>query len=402
MPIEVAIIFMLALLTFRLLTTVIHELGHAIPALLLTNEKVSVYMGSLGNPAKSLQFQIGRLECFFKFNLFYWKGGLCVMHEDEIPIRTSFIVTICGPLLSLIVATTGILILSFNEFGDVTKLVIFALVFSCMLDFLNNIFPNRDAISLHDGKLVYNDGKQLLYLWSIRKFYAIQQKAITYYNNQEYPIAAELFEKCIAAFPEDARFYKFAISSYLRAKQDAKAVKLQEAYSETFYDSFDAFDFMNLGNVEFYKENYDKALEAFEKAHKFNPTNPVTLNNFALMLGLLGHHEKAILHLDRAIELLAESVDTAIDIPNLTADCYCNLGFSKLELGQLEEGLTDTQRAFELNPSDAYIYRNFGLYHFYKKEYEKADEFYQKAMNLDSKIPNIQELINTNLSKLKN
>ncbi|WP_298516150.1 tetratricopeptide repeat protein [uncultured Kordia sp.] len=400
MPSEVAIIFMLALLTFRLLTTVIHELGHAIPALLLTKEKVTVYMGSLGNPEKSFQFQLGRLECFFKFNLFYWKGGLCVMHAKDISIRTSFIVTIFGPLLSLIVAGIGIVLLSINQYDNITELVIFALVFSCSLDFLNNIFPNRDAVTLHDGTVVHNDGQQLLHLWKLRQVYAIPKKALAYYDDGEFLVAAKLFETCIPAFPEDPEIYRLAISGYLHAKQDANAAKIQEMYSEKFSDSFDVVDFINLGNVALYKKDYHGALEAFKKAYEIEPTNPFVLNNYGFTLGVIGQHEEAISKLNTAIIEIEKDKDTSKDIHTVKAYSYCNRGFSKLELGLLEEGLKDTEIAYELDPSDAYVYRNFGLYHFCRKEHIKAHDFYQKAIDLDSQIPRIQEYIKNNNLKL--
>ncbi len=44
------------------ITVLLHELGHAIPALILTRQKVSIYIGSYGDPDKSLHFRIGLLE----------------------------------------------------------------------------------------------------------------------------------------------------------------------------------------------------------------------------------------------------------------------------------------------------------------------------------------------------
>jgi tetratricopeptide (TPR) repeat protein len=384
MPIEVAIIFMLALLTFRLLTTVIHELGHAIPALLLTNEKVTVYMGSLGNPEKSLQFQLGRLECFFKFNLFYWKGGLCVMHEKDISVRTSFLVTICGPLLSLIVATIGIFILYYNQFSDVSKLVIFALVFSCLLDFINNMVPKRDSIALHNGTFTNNDGMQLWMLFQFRKSYQKFQKGSHYMEQSEFGKAAAIFEEAILQAKHNAgMFYRLAIYAHIQNNNREKAKQLQEAFTEKHKDTFTADDFMNAGIIHGFFEEYKKGNNHYTEALRRDSKNSLALNNRGYNYGLLHEHEKAIADLDKAISLNPKF-----------AFAWNNRGFSKLKLGQLEAGLQDIQQSLQLDEQNSYAYRNLGLYHFYKKKYKKALELYEKAKELDASTKFIDDYIN--------
>ena len=53
-----------------------------------------------------------------------------------------------------------------------------------------------------------------------------------------------------------------------------------------------------------------------------------------------------------------------------------------------------------MDPKDAYVYRNFGIYHFHRKEYIKALEFYQKCFDLDPETHKIQELIDEVNTKL--
>ncbi|AXG71295.1 peptidase M50B-like protein [Kordia sp. SMS9] len=266
MPLDVALIFMLSLLTFRLLTTVIHELGHAIPALLLTKKKVTVYMGSLGNPEKSFQFQLGRLECFFKFNLFYWRGGLCVMHAKDISVRTSFIVTICGPLLSLLVAGIGILILTNYEFDDVTKLVIFALVFSCIVDFINNMIPNQTMLELHNGMIAYNDGTHLVHLFKNDSVEKIYSDGVSYFQQEKYAKAAETFEKLLMTRSDHEVFYRLAIQANLMIGNYTNAKNIQKEFSERFSEAFEILDFINLGRIQLHEGLYENALQNFMKA----------------------------------------------------------------------------------------------------------------------------------------
>lgn len=382
MPPSVALIFMLSLLTFRLLTTVIHELGHAIPALLLTKEKVSVYMGSHGNPEKSMQFQIGRLECFFKFNLFYWRGGLCVMHAKEISARTSFIVTIFGPLLSLIVAGITILVMYYNDFNDVTTLILFALTFSCILDFLNNIFPNRDTIQLHDGTITNNDGMQLLMLLKHKKAYRKFQLGSYFLENFEFPEAADTFEEALKYEDNQEVYFRLAIYANLMANNYEKARILQERFTKKFKDLFDANDYGNAGMIYSHFEEYENAIDLYTKALQIDENHLTVLNNRGYVYGLIGKHSEAI-----------EDLDKVIALDENFAFGWNNRGFSKLKLGQLEDGLKDIQKSLKLDTLNGYAYRNIGLYHFYKKDYIKALEFYENALKIDSTVYNIQEYI---------
>ncbi len=382
MPPTIALIFMLSLLTFRLLTTVIHELGHAIPALVLTKDNVTVYMGSHGNPEKSMQFQIGRLKCFFKFNLFYWKGGLCVMESKEVSVQTDILVTLFGPLLSLIVAGIGVLLIQFGSFSDVTILILFALVFSCALDFIHNIIPNRDAIVLHNGMVVYNDGMQLLHLFkyqNVRKKYEV---GVHHYHTKEYDKAAKKFEEVLAVRKDYEVFYSLVISSNLMIKDYDKARKFQEEFTETYGNSFKINDYINLASIQGHFEEYDKALETYNKAFEIDPNHVILLNNRGYTYGLINEQEKAILDLEKAI-----SIDSK------HAFAWNNRGFSKLKLGQLEAGFLDIQKSLELDDQNAYAYRNLGVYHFYKKDYQKALDLYKKALEMDATTHKIQEYI---------
>lgn len=382
MPPTVAIIFMLSLLTFRLLTTVIHELGHAIPALLLTKEKVSVYMGSHGDPKKSMYFRIGRLECFFKFNLFYWKGGLCVMHENEISLLKNFIITISGPLLSFLVAGITTLLIVYGDFSDVTTLVLFALIFSCTLDFIHNIIPNKDSVALYDGTIVHNDGMQLVYMIKYQNAHKKYEIGVHHFNNEEYEIAAEKFEEVLAIRNDHEVFYRLTVYANLMIKNYEKAKVFQDIFTDKFKSKFDMNDFVNLGIIQNRYHEYQDAIQTYTEALDIDPNHSVILNNRGYAYGLLHRHEEAIIDLNKAISL-----------DENFAFSWNNRGFSKLKLGQFEDGLLDIQKSLALDAENAYAYRNLGLYYFLKKDYQKALDLYEKALEMDTTTYRIQEYI---------
>jgi tetratricopeptide (TPR) repeat protein len=57
-----------------------------------------------------------------------------------------------------------------------------------------------------------------------------------------------------------------------------------------------------------------------------------------------------------------------------------NLGYALIMTGELEEGVSYLDKAMQTANNDiAYTFRNFALYHQCKKEYDLAEEFFQKS-----------------------
>ena len=102
-------IFLLTIAGFALiarpLTVLFHEFGHAILAILLTKQKVVIYIGSHGDPEKSIRIDLGMLIIFFRHNPFTWGPGLCVPTAKTISINKKIIYTLAGPLTSLLIGS---------------------------------------------------------------------------------------------------------------------------------------------------------------------------------------------------------------------------------------------------------------------------------------------------------
>lgn len=380
MPQEYFFILLFSLLLFRVVVIVFHEFGHAFATLLNSDGDVSVYIGSYGNPEKSFRFKVKRLECFIKYNIFKWKGGLCVPHEKNIPWKGRIWISLFGPLTTLIIGIIAAISLFFLKKYSISHTLLFVIAFSCILDFVFNIIPRKTQIQLHDGTFTNNDGKQLLHLWNIRKVYETYNKALKHYTEKEYAEAGKLFEKCVDSVSKDRELYRLVISSHLLAKNYDQAIEIQKVYSEKYENSFDVNDHVNLGVLEIYKKNYAKAFDLFDKALVFAPENVIILNNRGYALGLLDKHEEAIIDLDKSI-----SIDEKF------AYAWDNRGYSKIMLGQLEEGYTDLQKSLELDDKNSYVYCNIGIYHFKKQDYQKALEYYHKAYDLDPHTIHIEK-----------
>ena len=110
------IIILICIVFARSITTLFHELGHAIPALIFSREPVHVYIGSYGEEQKYIRLKIGRLTIFFRFNFLDWRIGLC-RHMGKLNYRQDLITTLGGPIMSLSIAVFLIIFMIYNELG---------------------------------------------------------------------------------------------------------------------------------------------------------------------------------------------------------------------------------------------------------------------------------------------
>lgn len=142
-----------ALLT-RSLLTLLHELGHALPALLFTRQPVEVYLGSYGNPEGAWQVQVGPLRLYLRRNPLWYKG-MCVYRPHSLNTAQQVSIVLGGVLVSLLV--TGLLFyasLRFDLHGAV-KLLLFFLVVYAAADFVANLLPRTYAGLPSDGLLLW-------------------------------------------------------------------------------------------------------------------------------------------------------------------------------------------------------------------------------------------------------
>lgn len=384
-PIFLLILIGLVLIA-RPLTVLFHELGHAIPAILLTKQKATVYIGSHGDPKRSIKINFGVLAIFFRYNPFAWRLGLCVPSAKSVSINRQIIYTLAGPLASLIIATIACYFTFAYDLHGFLKLFLLVFLGSAFLDLLVNLVPNETPTKLYDGSVAYNDGyslKQLLYYKRLPKEYS---EAADLYNEQKFAEAAVLLESLLSR-KKDENIFRLAISSYLQDKNYEKAKELSDTFSLT--GKMNSDDLSNIALSYSQLGFHDEALKLYDKSLDLNPDNKYSLNNKGYTLNLMNKFEEAISLFDRAIE---HDKDFAYS--------YNNRGLGKIKLGKTEEGLQDINRSFELDPNNSYGYRNLGIYHFDKGEFDEAFRLFIKSKELDSTTHMIDELLSDTKLKL--
>jgi len=374
------VLAVILILIARPLTVLCHELGHAIPAILLTKEKVTIYIGSYGDPKKSIRYKLKLLEIYFRYNPFSWKLGLCVPSAKAVSINRQIIYTVTGPITSLIIATAACYIAFTYDMHGLLKLFLVLFFGSALLDLIVNLIPRNKPIKLYSGTITYNDGYKLKQLFYYKKFPNQYSKAIELYNQQKFLDAAMLFEKMLTDGIKHKDVYRLAINSYLQCKNYVKGKDLTEELKEI--DELTSDDLSNLALCYSQSGLHEKALELYNESLRLNHNNKYSLNNKGFTLNLLNRYEEAIPLLDKAIEIDKDF-----------AYSYNNRGLSKIKIGKTEEGLNDINYSFTLDGNNSYGYRNLGIYNLDKGNYEEALKLFIKANELDETTHLVKELI---------
>ncbi|MES2381006.1 MAG: tetratricopeptide repeat protein [Bacteroidota bacterium] len=377
---SILLFFALLALITRPFTVLFHELGHAIPAILMTRQTVSIYIGSYGDPKKSLHFSIGLLDIWFKYNPFSWRIGLCVPSAEKISIKKQIIYTLTGPLTSFTIAIVTCYLTFAYDLHGLLKLILIIFLVSSIFDLFVNIIPSNEPLQLYDGKLVYNDGYRLKQLFYYKRLPKEYEQATELYNQQKFAEAATQFKNILRNGIKDEYIYRLAIDSLLKVNNYKQAKELSDEFIVHCKPNSD--DYANLGVLYSQFDQHNKALEFYEKSLQLDPDNKYSLNNKGFTLNLLHKFQEAIMLFDRAIE-----------IDNTFAYSYNNRGLAKIKIGKEEEGLEDINYSFKLDNNNSYSYRNLGIYHLDKGEYSKALELFRKAKELDSTTHMIDELI---------
>ncbi len=111
----------------------------------------------------------------------------------------------------------------------------------------------------------------------------------------------------------------------------------------------DARTFLDCGNTFLEKGNWERAIQAFDRAIELNPNDAIAFFNRGYAKSELNWKKRAIRDYDRAIELDPNDVRA-----------FANRGNAKSDLGWHAKALEDYNRAIELDPNDVLAFTNRG------------------------------------------
>ncbi len=349
----------------RPLTCIIHEMGHAIPALMFSKSKVTVYIGSYGDDKNSYQMKMGRLNMFFSYNILSAYAGMCVSQENVGFIRR-LIIILGGPLASLFSAILSlVLVYSLSTDGLVQFLVI---VFACSagLDFYWNIVPNKEPISGYDSGDLYNDGMQILDIIKNRKM------------PKAYFEAHELVKD--GAF-EEALQKLNTLESKVARKKDVLRLKIycsinnnQFREAQLLFLEFDAAHRPDLNDrllmvlIHMGLNELEEAMALIEWILKRQWNHIYAISNRGEIYRLKGMADNAFQDFNQVIK-----IDPSYHY------AWSARGGLKAENNHLDDALEDLEVAEKLAPKDPYLLKNWGIYYLQIGDHQKALDYFKEA-----------------------
>ncbi|HVV04093.1 MAG TPA: hypothetical protein VHC96_07710 [Puia sp.] len=143
-------------------TVLLHELGHAIPAIFMTTDDVNIYIGSLGDPDKCFHFFIGRIAVYCKYNPLLWYKGCCFAADTYyLSLDQRLLFTAGGPIASVIGTILTWLLLSVTENQDFLRVLTGGIFVVSLLATLGSLIPLVRVRYTASGQPVYNDGYEI-------------------------------------------------------------------------------------------------------------------------------------------------------------------------------------------------------------------------------------------------
>jgi tetratricopeptide (TPR) repeat protein len=129
----------------------------------------------------------------------------------------------------------------------------------------------------------------------------------------------------------------------------------------------------NFAAVLMQKGRLDEAIAHLQKALEIDPDDVETQNALGYALLQMGRAEESFAHFQRALEIE----------PNRVAAVHYNLGHALLQRGRVDEAVSHLQRALEIDPSYVPAYSDLGYALLQKGRVEESFAHLQRALEID-------------------
>lgn len=172
----------------RIFTICLHELSHALLALLYTKrELIEVFIGSTGEKQKGLKLRLSkRLNIYIQFLPWKLYCGLCKYPKNTMEWHQEVKMLLAGNVTSFVLFIASAIFLKINTYEFLDLLGNFFLVCTLM-DFLTNMISRKSSFTLYDSTtqrtdidqinkiLVYND---LSFSQASKELFKKQEKVV--------------------------------------------------------------------------------------------------------------------------------------------------------------------------------------------------------------------------------
>lgn len=219
--------------------------------------------------------------------------------------------------------------------------------------------------------------------------------AIDYHRSNRLDQAEKIYQNILAQDREHPEAL-YGLGAICQAKKDYQAaerwllnaLRIQPNSTQSWF---------SLGNLYQTQEKFLEAAEAYWQAMSLRPDSAAIFNNLGYTLQRLEHWDEAVLCYQKALDLQPNSMETEVNLGNVLhileklseeqlvhlKNLNYQLGMNQYQSGNFKIAQLYLLQAVNLQPdwSDAYAY--LGLSLVYQNELEAANEYCQKALQLD-------------------
>ena len=369
----------LTLLGCFVLLTTLHELGHALAALVLQAGRVTLYLGSHGRTAGGGRGQLGRLRVYFRYNPLRLAvgGGLC---RAQYPMQTNrqiwrtLVYVLAGPLLPLAVAGLALFVVLHQSPPLINAIKVLASLFFgiTLLSAIGNLRPHHRAITLPSGRLTHNDGTAIRQLLRHGSLVRSIRAAKAYYAAGDYARYAQLTELLLDRMQPQVALFRELMQAHWLLRNYAAVLAVSRRFEQLLAPDFNNDDRFAQALALSYLGQHALATTLYSALIAQDNPPGVAYSHRGYTYSLLGKYELALADFEQALLIEPDGAYT-----------LSHRGLARLKLGQEAAGLADLARSLELDPQEAYGYRNLGIYHLDRGEHAAALAFFEQAHGLN-------------------
>jgi protein O-GlcNAc transferase len=199
-----------------------------------------------------------------------------------------------------------------------------------------------------------------------------RKKGVLLFGMKRYKEAKNSFQKTIQLNPKDVQAHiNIGMVHYTLGNKD-EALKVWEHATGINHDDNDSKALNNIGNIYKIKNNIPKAIEYYQKALIYEPTNSTYLNNLGDSYRLTGD-------LNKAKEIFLESLQVNTN-GMLT---HFNLGTLYQTEGNFQKAIDSFKKSLNINPSYLEAYYQLANTQLKANNKESAKQSMEKAIQAD-------------------
>jgi Tfp pilus assembly protein PilF len=364
----------------------LHELGHALTRMAVSDGPVSIFIGSFGDVKNSFHVKTGRLITYVRYNPFAWTKGLCSAPKADISINDRILYTAAGPVVTIFTGLIALYCFDRTDPGTLRFELFFFGIYSVFIGGAN-LIPRTLSARSTGGNILESDGKILVKLFRMKLLPEEYKTASELIYEKDYAQSAEVLQSIIDKGNKNKHVWRLAMSAYTQAKNFEPGDQLMNVFLKKYIPNSD--DYCSAGYFKSMLKMDEEAIGLYRKSLSLNSSNIYSLNNIGHSLIVLERYSEAIHYLEAAV---AESPDYIF--------CHENLGLAKIHLGELDSGLESIQKCLQLNSEFPGTYTNLGFYYLKRGELQEAKANFERAKELGTEDSSNDELLHLVEQKL--